>query len=132
MPTATGKPTADEKREAERLANREARLSVTISVASPDWYEAEADAFVRGLAEHRAGQEAGTVKSYDRFEVLYSAGIEHEVKVGRRTIKVDEGQARAYGVADVLHARGIRVHNMLSFGTFTGRQSIRHHVTDGG
>ena len=128
MPTASGALTADEKREAERAAMREARLQVTAQVATPEWYEQEADAFEAGLAAHKAGQADGSIKSYERFEVWYPAGEEFIVKVGRRKIDIDEGKARAYGVSDVLRERGVGNHNMMSFGLYAGRGTVRHGV----
>jgi hypothetical protein len=129
MPTATGKPTADEKREQYRYDSRTARLTVTGEIAPIGWYEDEADAWLEGFGAFLAEVEAGTKQSYNSYEVWYPAGREFEVKVGRKTFKVDEGQARAYGVADMLEARGISVHNTLSFGLFAGRNTIRHSVS---
>lgn len=124
MPTATGRLTADEKRDADRIRQRAARLAVTAAVTTPEWIAETADAFVESLAHHRAGQAAGTIKGYDTFEVGFPAGAEHVV--GR--VKVDEGQARAYGVADELDRRGIPHHIMQSFGLFAGRGSVQYII----
>lgn len=128
MPTASGGLTADEKREQYRLDSRAARLSVTADIAPPEWYEDEADAWLEGFQSFIDEVEAGTKESYNRFEVWYPVGQEFEVKVGRKKFKVDEGQARAYGVGDVLEARGIQTHSMMSFGLYAGRNTIKYAV----
>jgi hypothetical protein len=116
--------TADEKREADRIKQREARLAVTAAIEPPEWYEAEADSFEAEIHALHEGQTNGTIPTYESAERWYSAGGLN--KVGR--IEVDEGKARAYGVADVLIARGFDVHNMMSFEFAGGRQGVRYAV----
>lgn len=109
MPTATGRPTADEKRETDRIKHREARRQVSAKVTTPDWVKAEADAFEALVAAGEAKRE-------------YPIGSDH--KVGR--IVISEGQARQLAVADELERRGIRHSVYTSFGVAAGRQSIMY------
>jgi hypothetical protein len=124
MPTATGRPTADEKREADRIRQRAARRLITAQITTSEWLAAEADAFEADLAALRAGKAAGTVPSYEHVERWYPAGDE----LTANRIKVDDGKARALGVADVLEARGLDVSTMMSFGLFAGRSTLRYAV----
>lgn len=124
MPTATGRPTADEKREADRIRTRDARRAVTAHITTPEWIASQADAFEAGLAAHRAAQAAGTVKTYETFEVSFPAGAEYV----QNRVKIDEGQARSYGIADELTRRGIEHHCMMGFGIAAGRSSIEYSV----
>ena len=124
MPTASGRMTADEKREADRIRSRNARLELTARLTTPEWIAAEADRFEAGLAAHRAAQAAGTVKSYESYRQDYPAGEEYVVN----RVKIDEGKARALGVSDELDRRGVPHVCMMSFGLFAGRQSILHHL----
>lgn len=122
MPTATGRMTADEKREADRIRSRNARLQLTARLTTPDWIAAEADRFEAGLRAHRLGQADGSIKAYEAFTQEYEAGDEYVVD----RVKIDAGKARAYGVGDELERRGIDVWTMLSFGLFAGRSTVRH------
>lgn len=124
MPTATGRMTADEKREADRIRSRNARLELTARLTTPEWITAEADRFEAGLAAHRAGQATGTIKAYESFQQVYSAGDEYVVN----RVKLDEGKARAYGVSDELRRRGVDHHCMMSFGLYAGRNTVLYHV----
>jgi hypothetical protein len=124
MPTATGRMTADERREADRARWAAARRAVTARITTLEELTATADAFEESLRHHRAGQAAGTIPAYQRFTVQYPAGA--EIKEGRITI--DEGRARSYGLSDVLTARGVPHHCMQSFGLHAGRDSVVYVV----
>jgi len=103
-------------------------MQVTASIEAPEWYEAQAGIYLEGVKALQAEVEAGTKQSYSRHEVWYPAGERIAVKVGRRTIEVDEGEARAYGVADVLEARGVSVNNVMSFRLFEGRNGTAYGI----
>jgi hypothetical protein len=124
MPTATGRPTADEKREADRIKRRAARQQISSQVTTPEWVKAEADKFVAALAVHAAGVADGTIKSYERVEQWYPAGEEYVVN----RVKVNEGEARSLAVGDELWDRGVMNHGMMSFGLYAGRDTLKYGI----
>lgn len=127
MPTASGKPTADEKREADRLARIEARKALTVALLDPEWVQSEAEAYVGRKADHEAKQASGEIRSFDRFDgVWYPAVAEHSVKVGRRTFTFYEGQVRSLAVQDALDGLGIRTSNRMSVGIAQGTNGLRY------
>lgn len=124
MPTASGRPTADEKRETDRIAQREARLIATAQVTTPEWVKAEADKFEAALAALEAGKADGTIKSYEEAKQDYPAGV--DIKVGRRTIS--EGVAKSYAVSDELRSRGVQHSCYMTFGIAQGPSSVYHGI----
>jgi hypothetical protein len=116
--------TADEKREADRIRGRNARLALTARLMTAEEITAQADAYEAGLAAHRAAQAAGTTPTYHSFSVSWPAGDEYVVD----RVKIDEGKARAYGVADELDRRGLDPSRMMGFGIAAGRSSIEYRI----
>lgn len=124
MPTATGRMTADEKREADRIRGRNARLALTAQLTTPAWINDMADAYERELAAHRAGQAAGTIPTYHSFRMSWPAGDEYVID----RVKIDAGKARAYGVDDELRRRGVSTSLMMGFGIGAGRASVEYVI----
>lgn len=128
MPTASGALTAAEKRAKEQAATIEARKTVSAIIGDDAFYEGQVERFLEELALHKVGQDAGTIPTYQSFEVKYPAGERYSVRVGRRDIEVDGGKAIVNEVASRLEARGLEALTTMSIGIGQGRSGQEYGV----
>lgn len=112
MPTATGKETAQEKRDRERSEDYAARRNAI----TPE---------IRDAAERDAHAVLDGAPIPD-----YPGGDEYQLIAGaRRKLPTDEGRIRALALADALESMGIATNGYtMRFGIGAGPDSIRYSV----